>query len=188
LTLIPHHNPTEVHIFGGAKTNLADPNAPELLGGAGTYYGEPVWIRGLVQFDLSEIPEDAAIISAKLTLYSNPTPINGQGPQPVANSGVDNTLLIQRITSPWEATSATWKNQPTATEINQVVVPHTEADFLDLIDLDVTNLVRSMAVVNENNGFLIRLKNENAYTYRTFCSSKYADDTKHPKLVITYRE
>lgn len=93
-------------------------------------------------------------------MFSNPDPLNGIGEDPVANFDAGNSLLIQRITSPWHAASVTWVYQPATTEVIQVVVPHIREDFLDVVDLDVTDLVRSMSVANENNGFLIRLQNE----------------------------
>jgi hypothetical protein len=185
LTLSPHANPTEVHLFGNNTTiDQTHPDAPELVGGSGTYFGDPVNIRALLKFDLSSIPENATIVSAKLTLYSNPTPLNGQNN--VANSGTDNSLYIQRVTSAWDSSGITWLNQPASTSANQVGVPHTDQPFLDLIDIDVTDLVSAMMPDESNNGFLIRLQNEVNYNFRVFCSSKYSDQAKHPKLEVQY--
>lgn len=185
LTAIPHNNSTEIHLFGNSNgIDQTDPIAPEIAGGSGTYLGDPVNVRALLKFDLSSIPANATIISAKLTLYSNPTPLNGQ--DNVANYGTDNTLYIQRVSDSWDPQNITWLNQPTATTNEQIVVPHTDEDFLDLIDLDVKNLVSGMIGANANNGFLIKLKSEVSYTWRIFCSSKYSDEAKHPKLEVVY--
>ena len=140
--------------------------------------------RGLVKFDLSTIPANATILSAKLTLYSNPTPNNGDLIH--ANSGPDNTTLIQRVISTWTASTVKWTNQPSTTSANQIVVAHTSQPFLDLVDLDVKAMVQSMIASNSNNGFMIKLQTEAIYNSRIFASSFYGDATKHPKLVIEY--
>src|SRR5687767_5585233 len=59
---------------------------------AWTKDGYPLNVRGAFKFDLSTIPANATIVSAKLSLYSNPTPINGD--QVVANSGSNNAMYI----------------------------------------------------------------------------------------------
>lgn len=186
ITIAPINNPDEVHIFGSANIDQTDPNAPELLGGAGTYEGEFVTIRAAVKFDLDKLPANASIVSAKLTLYSNPTPLNGH--DDVANSGPNNALLIQRITSDWTASEVKWTNQPSTTSDDEVVIPHTSEPFKDLKEIDVTDQVKNMIDENANYGFLLRLQTEEAYNFRVFCSSKYSDSSKRPKLQITYKK
>jgi hypothetical protein len=184
IALNPDHNPTEVHLFGNSSgLDQTDANAPEILAGSGTYYGENADIRAILKFDLSSIPEDAVITSAKLTLYSNPDPLNGQDNK--ANSGTDNSFYIKRVTGSWDPTTINWLNQPSSTSEDAVLIPHTNQAFEDLEDIDVTNLVSTM-VDTENDGFLIQLKNEAPYNFRIFCSSKFSDETKHPKLVVSY--
>jgi hypothetical protein len=184
-TINPHNNLDEVHLFGNNTTiDQTDPAAPELVGGSGTFNGDAVDIRALLKFDLSTLPENAVIYNAKLTLFSNHTPLNGQNN--LANVGTDNALYIQRVTTEWTPTSVNWTSQPSATTDDQVLIPHTDLGFLDLVDVDVTKLVTVMRAENSNNGFLLRLKNESAYNFRVFCSSKYSDQTKHPKLELSY--
>ena len=179
----PANNKNEVHLFGSDIIDQTDTIAPEIMGASGTYYSDPVNIRALLKFDLSEIPDTAEIVSAKLSLYSNPTPLNGIDGNP--NYGTDNTLLIQRVGAEWEYNTVTWSNQPAGLTTDQVEIPHTDEPTLDLPDIDVKNLVEAMRAEG-NNGFLIRLKTEQAYNFRIFCSSKYSDATKHPKLEIVY--
>src|SRR5205085_12199785 len=102
----PSNNVNEVHLFGNTTIDQTDTIAPELLGGSGTYYGDPVNIRALLKFDLSTIPSDASIVSAKLTLFSNPTPLNGIDGNP--NYGTNNALLIQRVTESWMYNTVKW--------------------------------------------------------------------------------
>lgn len=183
----PHNNPTEVHLFGN-NTGLdqTDPNAPEILGGSGSFEGTLVDIRALLQFDLSSIPGNATIVSAKLTLYSNPDPLNGHNNE--ANSGTNNSIFIQRVTSAWDPATANWTNQPTVTNVDQVSIAHTDEGFLDLENIDVTALISGMLSESANHGFLIRLQQEEPYNFRIFCSSKFSNQTKHPKLEVSYTE
>lgn len=184
LTTAPANNVNEVHLFGNTNgIDQTDTIAPEILGGSGTYLGDPVNIRALLKFDLSNIPDTATIVSAKLTLFSNPTPLNGIDGNP--NYGTDNALLIQRVSAPWVYNTVTWLNQPEGSATGQIEIPHTDEPTLDLVDIDVKDLVAEMHA-GENNGFLVKLKTEASYNFRIFCSSKYADATKHPKLEVVY--
>jgi hypothetical protein len=183
LTLQPKNNPTEfqiISIFG-----LQDQNPPEFNAAAWTWQGTPGVIRGYFKFDLSGIPANATILSAKLSLYSTPNPINGNLSS--ANSGTDNAFYIQRITNSWDQMTMTWQTQPSVETANQVLIPHTNEAFLDLVDVNVKEMVSRMHTIN-NYGFMIRLQNEVYYNNRNFCSSEHANAAKHPKLVITYQQ
>jgi hypothetical protein len=183
LTLQPTNNPDERFILGNSTLNQGD-SPSEFSAGTWTISGNTVYLRGLFKFDLSSIPAGSTILSAKLSLYSNPTPLNGD--QVNANSGANNSFFIRRITSSWVAASTLWLNQPSTTTANQVAIAHTSQSFLDLIDVDVKNLVADMQS-GGNNGFMISLQNETFYNIRDFCSSRYSNAAKHPKLVITYQ-
>lgn len=186
LIIQPTNNPSEVHIWGNnVNKEQSGVNVVEIGGVAWTHYGDPIAMRAALKFDLSGIPSSATIVGAKLTLYSNPTPLNGLTAE-AANSGTDNSLLIQGITSSWTPNAVTWINQPPATSAGEILIPHTDKPFLDLVDINVTDLVKNMIANDANYGFLIRLKTEAAYTSRIFCSSKYTDAAKHPKLEIIY--
>ncbi|MBL0146283.1 MAG: hypothetical protein IPP48_11465 [Chitinophagaceae bacterium] len=73
-------------------TPQSDPSAPEFSAGAWTNGGDPYLIRGLFKFELSSTPASCIILSAKLTLYSNPTPLNGNLLD--ANAGPNNAMYI----------------------------------------------------------------------------------------------
>jgi hypothetical protein len=184
ITLQPTNNPNEVHFAILGSTPGSDPNAPELVAAAWTVGGIPFYVRGAFKFDLSSIPSNATILSAKLTLYSNPTPINGNHVD--ANYGSNNSMFISRITANWSAATLDWNNQPPVSTTDQISIPQTSQPFLDLVDIDVKTMIASMVSTN-NYGFMIQLQNEIIYDSRIFCSSKYTDATKHPKLVVTYQ-
>lgn len=184
LTLQPANNPNEVHVLGNSNgINNGDPNSPDFVCASWTS-GDVITSRSFVKFDLSSIPVNATILTAKLTLFSNPTPLNGNLVD--ANFGPANAMYIQRVTSNWTPASTVWLNQPGTTTTDQVSIPHTSQSMLDLVDIDVKNLVAAMHSGN-NYGFMIRLQNEVIYNIRDFCSSKYSNTAKHPKLVITYQ-
>ncbi|MEO6961169.1 MAG: DNRLRE domain-containing protein [Puia sp.] len=184
LNVQPEQNQNEVMIWGNS-TNLEESwaGSPE-TGGAAWTSGNPVFERGALQFDLSQIAKTATIMSANLYLYSESQPINGDLVH--SNSGADNSLLVQQITQPWVASAVKWTNQPSSTETDEVIVPSTTSASLDL-NIDVKALVANMVSQNENYGFLLKLQTETAYTSRLFCSSFNSDTSKHPKLVVVYK-
>lgn len=184
LTLQPAGNTNEATLTwtNSGSTTGANFVLQELLAMAWTTGGEPLIGRGLFKFDLSAIPANATIISAKLSLYSTPNPLNGN--QVDANLGTNNAMYVERITSTWNSTLS-WPNQPLGDVGTQVSIPHTNQSTLDLVDINVSSLVTPM--IGNNYGFKIRLQNETIYNLRNFCSSKHANTAKRPKLVITYQ-
>jgi hypothetical protein len=185
LTLQPGNNTNEATLSwtNSGTTTGANFVLQELLASAWTTGGELFVGRGLFKFDLSSIPANATIISAKLSLYSTPNPLNGN--QVDANFGTNNAMFIERVASNWN-TTLNWPNQPLGDIATQISIPHTNLSTFDLIDIDVTGLTTSM-ITGNNYGFKIRLQNEVFYNLRNFCSSKHANTAKRPKLVISYQ-
>ncbi len=182
IVLKPSNNTTEIHFFGNSTLDQSNGLAPEIGAAAWTYLGEEVSMRAALKFDLSSIPANAEIVSAKLDLYSNPENLNGNDAGP--NFGTNNAMLIQRATSSWDMYSS-WAEQPSSINVNEIRIPHTNKPILDLLDIDVTAMVKDMAALG-NYGFKIFLENEEAYNSRIFCSSKFHDSSKHPALEISY--
>ena len=92
LTQQPSNNPDEVHIWGNSSLNGSGPGQPE-IGAVSWTDGSTIGMRAAFKFDLSSIPSSATITSAKLSLYSNPTPINGHHPDDLrANFGSNNVM------------------------------------------------------------------------------------------------
>ncbi|MBS1743424.1 MAG: DNRLRE domain-containing protein [Bacteroidetes bacterium] len=182
LELQPANNPNETAMVQTFPNNYSDPSSPEFIAEAWTSGGATFNIRSMVQFDLSSIPAGSTITSASLSLFTNHTPLNGNLVD--ANFGSSNQMYIGRIVQPWTPTTL-WQDQPSVDVATQLLVPQSTSSFEDLIDFDVTSLVNPMFSGN-NYGFKIYLQNEVTYNSRIYCSSKNADATKHPKLVVTY--
>lgn len=186
LSLQPKNNYDEVILFGDryGSGNVQN-NSTEMGAASWTKNGVDFIIRTALRFDLSTIPSNATIISAKLSLYSTPNPKNGD--QVNANSGTSNEMLIQRITSSWNISNISWTKQPTTTTDDMIAIPSTNLPFLDLIDRDVSKMVAEMIKSNNNNGFWFQLNNEVIYKSRLFSTSYHADASKHPKLKVEYQ-
>ena len=182
LTLQPGSNPNELNFAVNGSTNISVQDI-DLDAGAWTSSGNAFYLRGAMKFDLSSIPATATIISATLSLYSNPTPINGD--QINANSGPNNSMWIRRLNAAFTS-SSTWATQPTTETATQVQIPHTPLTTLDLPAIDVKNIVVSM-MANGNYGFMMGLQNETPYNIRQFASSRNINATKRPKLVVVYQ-
>lgn len=151
---------------------------------AWTYNGNPGIERSLIEFNLSQIPANAQIITAKLSLYD---PQFDDDHHSILSG--TNTAVLQRITSSWDESSVTWDNQPGTTEENQVVLNEIAEYHKDCIDINVTTLVQDM-IDNPNSGFgfMFKLQTEDYYRSMVFASSDHPDSTKHPKLEICYND
>jgi hypothetical protein len=176
----PVNNPNEVLITSNV------PNSPQIGSNyfwAGTWtIGGAVSGRFLIKIDLSNIPANAIIDSARLSFFAvdPPPPV---GNKTDAMFGTANSCFIQRITSSWTAAATTWNNQPSTTNVNEVTIPQSNSSFEDSKNLDVTQLVKDMIQFG-NNGFLVRLQLENYYNIRQYASSFATNPDKRYKLVV----
>lgn len=162
----------------GASTNYG--NHALLSARAWTSSGNPTKQHGLLDFDLSALPDNAVILEANLTLTPY-TPTNSN-----TLSG-NNAFLIRRITDGWEEESVTWNSRPGTDTEFQVFVPmsSTAAGYQNI---DVTDLIRDrLSNPNANFGLYFQLLVEQHYRSASFCSSDHADAGKRPKLELTYK-
>jgi hypothetical protein len=181
LTLQPENNTTEARIVSFFPNGAGTPS-PSLSVSGWTSGGAPYIGRFLLKFDYTAIATTATILSAKLSLYANTTPPEGNLID--AHFGTANSFNLSRITSTWSNT-VTWNTQPSNVTTNQVTIPQSTSSFQDNIDIDVTQLVVDMRASN-NYGFLGKLVAENTYNSRQYFSSTSSLPAKRPKLVITY--
>jgi type IX secretion system substrate protein/TGF-beta propeptide len=140
--------------------------------------------RSFVNFDLSEINPNHSITYAELNLYHDPTSTTiGH-----INNGRSNELLISRIIENWDDTNLNWENQPLITDQNQVVVPGSNIQNQDYLDINVTTLIEDM--INNPDasfGFNISLFDEVTFDYNrnvVFASSNHEMMELRPKLVV----
>ena len=59
------------------------------------------------------IPSGTEIISASLSLFANPTPVNPSHAGP-------NESYLRRVVSPWNNNTVLWEPQPDFTHLNEV--------------------------------------------------------------------
>jgi hypothetical protein len=130
IALQPVNNSDEINFAGNSGRDLSDPGNIDFDAGAWTGGGETYFLRGAFKFDLSSIPPNSVIISAKLSLFSNPTPVNGNLID--ANTGTNNSMYLQRINTNWNVVGATWQNQPSTETVEEILFPHTDLPFFDL--------------------------------------------------------
>ncbi|NPD46508.1 DNRLRE domain-containing protein [Lentimicrobium sp. S6] len=159
-------------------------NTPSFNINTWTYQGTSGIVRSIIRFDYSEIPEDAIIISAHLSLYAWAAE-NGFGPHSTISGS--NECFLYQVTSDWNEQEVTWNTQPSIADIGKVYIPASTYPNQDYLRIDVTNMVKKQ--INYNNyGFLIKLKEESYYRMMSFCSSDHENSKKHPQLIIQYKE
>lgn len=153
----------------------------DLIANAWTVQGSSFLERSLIKFDLSAIPDGAAIVSAKLSLFCNTITGHHQ-----VHSGYNASYLL-RITQPWDQYTVTWNTQPSVTYSDAVEIPMTMYQFQDYPDIDVTNHIRYFYNnPDQNYGFMFQLKEEIQYAAIVFSSSDHTDPAKRPLLSIEY--
>jgi hypothetical protein len=141
--------------------------------------GGPFVHRSMIKFDLTGLPANANITSAKLSLYHNPNSTTTP-----THSG-SNKSILQRITSSWDESTVSWMTKPTSTNTNEVSLAASTSGTQDYLDIDVTQLVKDM-ITNTNYGIMIMLETESPYAALNFCSSDHPTAAKRPKMVISY--
>jgi hypothetical protein len=182
ITIQPANNLMEMTISNTSPTS-AGSNGGYFPITAWTVGGNPSNVRSLVKFDISAIPANATILSARLSLYAHLNPNNGNLVD--AHFGTANAVNLQRITAAWNS-ATTWNTQPAATAVNQAIIPQSTGPFQNDTDIDVTALFTDIKA-NTNYGILAKLSNEQFYNSRQYYSSFSTDPAKRPKLVITYQ-
>ena len=155
---------------------------PDFAAIAWTNAGRPVIVRSLIDFDFSQLPMHARIISASLNLYGYDSPSNiGHSKRSGSNSAI-----LKRVISEWEEHSVTWNSAPSTTDTNQVIIPESGGSNQNY-SIDVTALVLDILEdPNGSYGFMLQLEVEEFYRSLLFASSDNPDINLHPQLEIIY--
>jgi hypothetical protein len=157
---------------------------PQLAANAWTFGGEFAIVRSLLAFDLNQVPTNAVINNAKLSLYAWDT-----------NTGLlqhwftdgSNAAWLERITTPWNEFTVTWNTQPSTSIENRVELPISTSRTQNYLDVNVTQLVSDMIANRSTSyGFMLKLQTEQTYRIMNFCSSDHPNQALHPKLEIRY--
>ena len=136
--------------------------------------------RGLLDFDLSSLPQNICITDARLTL----TPYNINHPTTFIGY---NGLIVRQINQPWNETTVTWNNKPTyGTQNAFSTIAGSTVSFYQ--NINVTNMISDKYYSNGigNYGMDIQLVTEQPTRSAVFCSAEHANINARPKLVITY--
>jgi uncharacterized repeat protein (TIGR01451 family) len=131
--------------------------------------------HALLGFDFDSLPDDIAVISATLSMYSlvNRSASAGRAVQ-IAD------LYADAILGDWNESTTTWNNAPASYYLDD---PPSEYVVSDFTHWDVTNIVASWADGDfDPYGILLRVGPETALAY-SFWSR---DTAKPPKLMIEY--
>jgi len=154
---------------------------PDFMTAAWTGGGSEILVRNFIRFDLSNIPTDATVTSAKLSLYSYDSPSNGM------HSMGNNASTLKKVMSSWTEDAVTWNNQPSSSDESQIFLTSSDSEIQDYLDIDATDMVKEM-VANpaENFGFVLRIDTEETYRRMVFASSDNPNSDLHPKLDIEY--
>ncbi|MCD4793185.1 MAG: DNRLRE domain-containing protein [Bacteroidales bacterium] len=150
-----------------------------------TKNGAPTTKYGLIEFDLSDIPENSSISSAYLSLFFDPESVDNQHIFGHCQLGGPNEAYLERITSTWEE-PVCWNTQPTTTEENRVLIPASSSPTQDYI-INVTLLTQDIIDnFDTSYGFMIKMVEAQYYKSLIFASSEHPNANLHPKLVVTY--
>ncbi len=132
--------------------------------------------RAYVQFNMSSIPSNAVIYSARLMMTRT-----------TSNSGTFD-WKVKRVTSSWTEFGIKQNTQPTISTASQDIVTKTPATSGLSENFDVKNMVERMVYGSaSNNGWVIQVSNEsaNSFTGSTFYSREASQNVR-PKLEVKW--
>ncbi len=136
-----------------------------------------------IKYDLSDIPKNATISKATLSVYvyANGEKLGVGGyPRNAPKS-------VYRITDSWSQSNITWNSKPSSN--NTVLDSSINTSINIWEDFNVTSAIKDMVENGgDNNGFLIKFPLELKYSYlgARIWSSEYSTANLRPKLTISY--
>ncbi|HEX2899874.1 MAG TPA: DNRLRE domain-containing protein, partial [Bacteroidia bacterium] len=135
--------------------------------------------RALIHFDLTSIPTNAIVTSAKLKLYAR-----GQNGNLNGHAGNANSSTISTVAAAWSDATVTWDNQPAPGFVVATLAQSTNP-LQDYTNIDVTSAVQDMvAIPANNNGFMLQLINEVETNALIFQSLECGNPAQFPALEV----
>lgn len=159
--------------------NYAD--LPDIMLYAWTQGGVLNVNRTVIDFGLSDIPPDARIDSAYISLYFNTT--SEYGSEHVGET----SFIIKRATSDWDESTVTWNSQPSTTATHQVTVNGATQPTQDFPHINISSLIQDyISNPQSSYGFLLKLVNEDPFKILLLASSDHSDGNLRPKIEVYY--
>lgn len=165
--------------FGNFSTNFGNTGTVEISNWFKYFRNAE---RGFMNFDLSQIPDQSAIVSANLRLWIDTIAVKN------VNANVPNSLNFRRITQNWSETTVSWNNTPSWTNFQAVIVPCSTISSNTFLNTSITNLVRHwIGVPSQKFGLTLQLgENNQQLTWLSIASSDTVAASYRPRLSITY--
>jgi hypothetical protein len=141
--------------------------------------------RGLMKVDLSQIPANAYITSAKLYLFSPQDPLILYDVHTLGNS----QTTLKRVTATWNESTVTWNNFDIATKTTtsgSISVPAATSANQDYI-INMTSMVQGWYNGSYTNYGVILMDPTNL-SKLFFASKDNTNPSKRPYLQVTYYE
>lgn len=177
---------TQAHLVDYQLT-VSDTTQPEIAAAAWTCnaLGFPTCnYRAILRFDLSQIPSNAIITSARLNLYAKQNNIIGNPGSPTFGS--QNAGTLQKVVAPWSLATIAWGNQPGTSLAGQVSLAQSSSTLQDY-QVDIPSFVQDwVQSPSSNYGMMLKLQNESFYNSLIFHSGSSPENVQ-PKLEICYR-
>lgn len=138
--------------------------------------------RGYINFDLSQIPDFNAVVSATLRLRIDT--INAKN----INANFPNSLFLRAVTQNWSENTVVWNNTPTTTDYLSVAVPCSTLSSKSFKSITITDLVRQWIVTpGQRFGLNMQLGESNQQvTWISIPSSDHPTANHRPRLTISY--
>jgi hypothetical protein len=166
--------------FDNNIPNTPDNNYPVINAGYNTVGGNPTLSHNLLQFNFSQIPTGATVVSATLSLWHSTLVAHSTSNQ--------NEELLAKVTQAWTESTVTWNNQPTFSSTDTIHIGTTNIGD-DKPNINITSFVQDW--VNNpsaNYGMCMHLVDEPGALgrFQSYASSDDADSTVRPKLVVVW--
>jgi hypothetical protein len=164
------------------SANVNFGNTPHLTVLSWTVSDKYNTVRSLIEFNLTDIPQQTSVKAAFLSFYFTSY-------QSFTQHSGNNAFTISKVDQKWYENEVTWNNQPsTVFDKTVVFVPKSKTDFQSYTNIDVTGMVQDMIDNPANNhGFMLKLVDELPYrSVVILASSDYEVSSMRPKLVVYY--